>query len=57
MTRKRMAKDGDSAPAGEPRGETAYLKLKDAIRSGDPLAASEALRIHLFTRKDATDRE
>jgi len=35
MTRKRLAKDGRSSPAGEPRGETAYLRLKEAIRSGE----------------------
>lgn len=35
MARKRTAKDGSTVPAGEPRGETAYIKLKDAIRSGD----------------------
>ena len=32
-----------------------HKAILEAIRSGDPLAASEALRIHLFTRKDATD--
>lgn len=35
MAPKRLAKDGSAVPAGEPRGETAYLKLKDAIRSGE----------------------
>ena len=54
MTRKRMAKDGDAAPAGEPRGETAYLKLKDAIRSGDLKPGQRVRESEMAARLDVS---
>ena len=54
MVRKRMAKDGDAAPAGEPRGETAYLKLKDAIRSGDLKPGQRVRESEMAARLDVS---
>lgn len=54
MTRKRLAKDGNNAPAGEPRGETAYLKLKDAIRSGDLKPGQRVRESEMAARLDVS---
>ena len=34
-----------------------HKAILEAIRAGDPLAAANALRTHLATRRDATDSE
>lgn len=54
MARKRLAKDGSSAPAGEPRGETAYLKLKEAIRTGELKPGQRVRESEMAARLDVS---
>lgn len=54
MARKRLAKDGVVVPAGEPRGEIAYLKLKEAIRSGELKPGQRVRESEMAARLDVS---